>query len=70
MDTIREAVVARLAKNEANRLQQLADWEAGREAMRIRRAASNAAAEAAYRARWDAAPVIEFYSACSRRRSA
>tara|TARA_Y100001951_G_C11207593_1_gene220976 strand:+ start:254 stop:445 length:192 start_codon:yes stop_codon:yes gene_type:complete len=60
MDTIREAVVARLAKNEANRLQQLADWEAGREAMRARRAASNAEADAAYRKRWAEAPVIEF----------
>ena len=39
---------------------QRAQWERGRAAARARRAEHNAEAEAEYRARWAAAPVITF----------
>ena len=39
---------------------QQAEWERGRAACRAKQAARNAEAEAAYRARWAAAPVLAF----------
>ena len=39
---------------------QQAEWERGRAACRAKQAARNAEAEAAYRARWAAAPVLTF----------